>query len=168
MLNLKYLIMRYNLIIALDGDGNRNVGQIISVCEKKGLELIEIKKKEAHHSCRDSLDLGQFILLGKLQELEAMNFYREKFDPVTLNKKIKHFYKNHVELSFDAGEKIIDSNNLWEVIAEQSFDNGKNLPIMFFVAMSDENGLDNSFVPNDFEPNYHYYFNPRTAIPLGK
>jgi hypothetical protein len=37
---------------------------------------------------------------------------------------------------------------------------------MFVTTTSGENGFDGSLIPDDFEPDLHDYFNPRTAIPL--
>lgn len=160
--------MRYNVIIALNSVGQRKVGQIISILEGRGLEFQEIIKKMSQSFGKEFPSVGQLIFQAKLKNQEVMNFYQEKFDTEVLDKKIKHFYRNHVELSFDSGEKNFDSNELWEDIAEHVFDRGRKLPIMFVVAISNENGIGDSFFPNDFEPDYHYYFNPRTVIPLGK
>ena len=160
--------MVYHVIIALNSVGKRKVGQIISALEENGLELVEIRKKITPAKVMEFPDVNRLILQYKLYEMEAMECYRSKFSQDVLKKKINHFYGNHVELFFDAGEKIIDSNELWEAIAEQCFNKGRKLPIMFVIAMSDENGFAGSFIPKDFEPDLHDYFNPRTVIPLGE
>lgn len=160
--------MVYHVIIALNSVGKRKVGEIVSMLEKRGLEFIEIRKKVTSAKVIEFPDVNQLIFQYKLYEMEAMECYRSKFSQDVLKKKINHFYGNHVELFFDAGEEIIDSNELWESIAEQCFDKGRKLPIMFVIAMSDENSFAGSFISDDFEPDAHDYFNPRTAIPLGK
>lgn len=158
--------MVYNVIIALNSMGKRRSGEVISLLEKKGLEFVEIRKKITPDKVTEFPDVKSLIFRHMLDELEAMDCYRQRFSQDVLTKKINHFYGNHVELSFDSGEKVFDSNELWQDIAEHVFDNGKKLPIMFVVVVSDENGFIDSIISDDFEP--HEYFNPRTAIPLGK
>ena len=158
--------MVYHVIIALNSVGKRKVGEVISLLEKKGLEFVEIRKKSTSVKVTEFPDMKLLILQHMLDEMEAMEFYRLRFSQDVLKKKITHFYGNHVDLSLDSGEKSFNSNELWQDIVEYVFDGGKKLPIMFVAEMSDEDGFNGSIIPDDFEP--HEYFNPRTAIPLGK
>lgn len=158
--------MVYSVIISLNSVGKRRVGDIISVLERRGLEFLEIRKKITSNSCKEFPTVDQLILKAKLQELEAMEFYHEKFDADVLDKKINYFYGNHVELFFESGEKIVDPNELWEFIAEFVFDKGRKLPIMFVVATSEENGFEGSFIPDDFEAEGMCRIDIRTITPL--
>ena len=159
--------MVYHVIIDLDDLGKRRVGKVISLLEKMEFEFVEIKKKMALHSGKEFAGIGQFILKSKLKDLEAMNFYHERFVG-ELDKKIEHLYANNVELFFEKEGKQPNPNELWELIVDKVFDRGRDMPIMFVVTAEDENGFDGSFIPNDFEPEAHEYYNPRTLMPLGK
>ena len=112
-------------------------------------------------------DMKQLILQHQLNELDAMAFYREIFSESVLKRKLTHFFRNYVELFFENEEKFIDSQELWEA-CRQAFGNDRKLPIMFVATTSGENGVDGSFIPDDFELDDHNYFNPRTLIPLGE
>jgi len=160
--------MVYHLIIALNSAGKRRVGQIISILEKRGLEFLEIKKRVSLYPGKEFPTIGQLIFQAKLDEQESMNFYREKFDAEVLEKKIKHFYRNNVELLFESEEKKFDPNELWEEIAEHVFDNGRKLPLMFVVTTSEDDGFDGSFIPEDFELECRVRIDIRTLMPLGK
>ena len=159
--------MVYHIIIALNSVGKRKVGQIISALEDKGLELVEIRKKTTFPRVVEFPNMKQLVLQYQLNELDAMAFYRKMFSESVLKRKLNHFFRNYVELFFEDEEKIIDSHELWES-CRQAFGNDRKLPIMFVVTTSGENGVDCSFIPDDFEPDVHEYFNPRTVIPLGK
>jgi len=159
--------MVYHVIIALNSVGKRRVGQIISTLEEKGLELVEIRKKTTLPKVVEFPNMKQLVLQYQLNELDAMAFYREMFSESVLKKKLNHFFRNYVELFFENEEIIIDSQELWEA-CRQAFGNDRKLPIMFVVTTSGENGFDGSFIPDDFEPDVHDYFNPRTVIPLGE
>lgn len=145
-----------------------NVGQIICVLESYGLELTEIRKKTTYPGMLRFLDKNQLILEYQLNQLDAMDWYRQRFTPETLIEKIRDFYCNHVELFFDGEEKNINPNEIWERLAEEVFDAGKSLPIVFVVTTSGENGINIPFISDDFELDSHRYFNPRTLIPLSE
>jgi len=157
--------MVYHVIIALNSVGKRKVGQIISALEEKGLELVEIRKKTTPPRMVEFPDMKQLVLQYQFNELDAMAFYREMFSESVLKRKLNHFFRNYIELFFENEEKIIDPHELWES-CRYSFGNDRKLPIMFVVTTSGENGFNGSFFPDDFEPDVHDYFNPRTAIPL--
>lgn len=157
--------MVYHVIIALNSVGKRRVGQIISALEEKGFELTEIRKKKSSPKAVEFPSMKHFVLQCQLNELDAMAFYREMFSELVLKRKINHFLRNHVELFFENEEKIVDPHELWET-CRQAFGNDRKLPIMFVTTTSGENGFDGSLIPDDFEPDLHDYFNPRTAIPL--
>jgi len=159
--------MVYHVIIDLDDLGKRRVGKVISLLEKMGFEFVEIKKRITLHSGNEFSGIGQFILKSKLKDLEAMNFYHERFVGI-LDEKIEHLYGNNVELFFENEEKQFEPNELWEVIVDKVFEKGKDMPIIFVVTTGDGDGFDGSFIPNDFEPEAHEYYNPRTLMPLGK
>ena len=160
--------MVYHVVIALNSVGKRRVGRIISMLESRKLEFLEIKKRRSLYFGKEFPTIGQLVFQAKLNEQEAMNFYREKFDAEVLEKKIKHFYRNNVELLFDSGEKKFDSNELWEEIAEHVFDNGRKLPLMFVVTTSEDDGFDGSFIPEDFDLECQGRIDIRTLMPLGK
>jgi len=159
--------MVYHVIIALNSVGKMRVGNIISLLEKKGLELIEIQKKITPSKAKEFTDLGQLILQYKLNEMEAMVFYRGKFASDVLKKEIKYFYENHIELFFENDEESVDPNELWEFIVEKVFHGGKDVPLMFVTTSSGENGFNGSFIPNMFESDGPCYLPARTLIPLG-
>ena len=160
--------MVYHVVIALNSVGKRRVGEIISILESKKLEFLEIKKRMPLHFCKEFPTVGQLIFQAKLDEQEAMNFYREKFEAEVLDKKIKHFYRNNVELLFESGEKKLDPNELWEEIAEHVFDNGRKLPLMFVMTTSEDDCFDGSFIPEDFELECQVRIDIRTLMPLEK
>jgi len=159
--------MIYHVIIALNSVGKRRVGQIISALEEKGLEFVGVRKKITLPSVVESPSMKQLVLQYQLNELDAMVFYRGMFSESVLKKKLDHFFRNHVELSFENEEETINLRELWNVCRE-TFGNDRKLPIMFVVPTSGENGFDGSFFADDFELDAHDYFNPRTAIPLGE
>jgi len=160
--------MVYHVIIALNSVGKRRVGQIISTLEEKGLELVEIRKKTTHPRVVEFPDVKQLVLQYQLNELEAMVFYHKIFTEDVLKRKITHFFRNHVELFFENEKKVIDPNELWEIVRKEVFPNDGKLPIMFVVMSGGENGVNMSFIPDSFDLEDHNYFNPRTAIPLGE
>jgi len=158
--------MVYHVIIALNSVGKRRVGQIISALEEKGFEFVGVRKKITLPSVVESPSMKQLVLQYQLNELDAMVFYRGMFSESVLKKKLAHFFRNHVELSFE-NEGIINLHELWDICRE-TFVNDRKLPIMFVVPTNGENGFDSSFFADDFELDAHNYFNPRTAIPLGE
>lgn len=160
--------MVYHVIIALNSVGKRRVGNIISLLEKKGLELVEIQKKITPSKAKEFTDLGQLILQYKLNEMEAMVFYRGKFSSDALKKEIKYFYENHVELFFENDMGSIDPNELWEFIVEKVFHGDKNVPLMFVTTSSGENGFSGSFIPNLFDPEEPRNLPARTLVPFGQ
>jgi len=140
--------MVYHVIIALNSiEEERRNDQIISMLKRIGLEYQETRKNISQSFGKEFPSVNQYISYAKLEEQEAMDFYRENLNAEDLDKKIKHFYRNNVELLFDSGEKHFDPNEIWEVIAEHCFDNGKELPIMFVVMTGEENGLYKPFIP---------------------
>ena len=143
--------MVYNVIIALNSTGKRRVGNVISVLERNGLELVEIRKKSTHPLCREFADINLLLLQNKLNDLKAMDFYREKFSSNVLVKKLRHFYGNHVELFFENEDRFIDPDELWEK-CKNTFENQRKFPIMFVTTTSGENGFNSSFIPDSFEP----------------
>jgi len=155
--------MLYHVIIDLNSLGKRRVGKIISLMESEGFEFLEIKKTESASS-KDFFGVEPLILQSKLQELEAMNFYQETMSPEALRRNIGHLYGNHVELFFEKGEKDVDPNDLWELIIDKVYNQGKEMPIIFVATTYEENGLDESFIPSNFglEP---VYFNSHAVIP---
>lgn len=158
--------MVYHVIIALNSVGKRRVGIIISLLENKGLELVEIRKRSSNAFCKEYTDVDQLVLQSKLNELEAMSFYQEKFHPEVLSKKMKHFYQNHVELFFE-GEVVINPNNIWELICKEFFLDGREIPIMFVTTSSGENGINISLIPDEFESRDPLYMDPKKLVPLG-
>ena len=131
-----------------------------------GMNFTEIKRTE---NCLSGFTvLSELILESKLDELEAMEFYHERFTPDDLKKEIKHLHGNHVELFFEDNGKSFDANELWESIVEKVFHKGKKLPLMFVVTSDGENGFDRSFIPNLFEPDEPRYLPARTLIPFGQ
>lgn len=158
--------MIYHVIIALNGEWNRKVGKIISLLEKKGMKFADIKETESHSS--SFTILSELILKSKLDELEAMNFYRKNFTFEELEKEIKHLHGNHVELFFESDHESINPNGLWELIVEKIFHGGKKMPLMFVTMSGDENGFNDSFIPNLFEPDGPCYLPVRTLMPLGQ
>ena len=160
--------MVYHVIIALDSLGRRDVGQIICVLESYGLELTEISKQITHPRVVEHSRRNQLILEYQLNQLDAMNWYQEKFSPEVLTEKINHFYRNHVELFFDGEERNINPNEIWERIAEEVFERGRKLPIIFVLTSGEENGINVPFIQDDLELDEYDYFNPRTIIPLGE
>lgn len=161
--NLKTMV--YHVIIAY-GEWNRKVGKIISLLEKKGMQFNEIKRTES--SLPGFTILSELILKSKLNELEAMKFYREEFTPEELDEKIKYLHGNHVELFFESDNASIDPNELWELVVEKVFHGGKNLPLMFVTMSGDENGFSGSFIPNLFDPEEPRYLPARTLVPFGQ
>jgi len=160
--------MIYHVIIALNSEGKRKVGRVVSVLESKGLDLVKIRRKETSSKAMEFPDEKMFVIMYQLERLEAMNYYRHRFDDGVIKKKLDHLFGNHVELVFDSGESVLDQNELWEAIAEYAFDNAKKLPFMFVVMTNGANGFDGSFFPSNFEPEEQNYFNHRSAIPLEK
>lgn len=160
--------MLYHVIIALNSEGKRKVGRVVSALESKGLELVEIRKKIALPKVVEFPDEKLFVILYQLERLEAMNYYRQRFDHAVIKKKLDHLFRNHIELFFDSGEAVVDQNDLWEFLAESAFDNAKKLPMMFVLMTNGMNGFFGSFFPNDFGPEEQNYFNHRSAIPLEK
>ena len=157
--------MIYHVIIALNSEWNRKVGKIISLLERMGMNFTEIKRTE---NCLSGFTvLSELILESKLDELEAMEFYRERFSSDDLKKQIKHLHGNHVELFFESDDESTNSNGLWELIVEKVFHGGKKMPLMFVSMSGDENGFNGSFIPNLFEPDEPRYLPARTLIPLG-
>ena len=112
-------------------------------------------------------DMKQLILQHQLNELDAMAFYREIFSESVLKRKLTHFFRNYVELFFENEEKFIDSQELWEA-CRQAFGNDRKLPIMFVATTSGENGVDGSFIPEDFELECQVRIDIRKLMPLGK
>ena len=159
--------MVYHVIIDLEDLGKRRVGKVISLLEKMGFEFVEIKKRTTLHSGKEFSGIGQFILKSKLKDLEAMNFYHERFIG-ELDEKIEHLYANNVELFFEKEGNLVDPDELWELVVDKVFDKSKDMPVIFVVTTGDGDGFDGSFIPNDFEPEAHEYYNPRTLMPLGK
>lgn len=160
--------MVYHVIIALNNTGDRRVGDVISLLEKKGLKLVDYQKKVTSPKVREFPDVRQIALQYQLNEMEAMVFYRQKFTPEVLKKKISHFYGNHVELFFENDGNSIDPNELWESIVEKVFHGGRKLPIMFVTTSSGEDGINISFIPNSFDPDGSCYLPSRTLMPLGQ
>ena len=158
--------MTYHVIIALNSVERIEVGPVICVLEDYGLGLTEFRKKTTHPRVVEFPDKNQLILEHKLNELAAMDWYRQKFTPDVLAERIRHFFRNHVELFFDGEGKNINPNEIWERIAEEVFGGGDELPIMFVVTSGGENGVNVSFIPDDLELDGHDYFNPRIAIPI--
>lgn len=158
--------MVYHVIIALNSEWNRKVGKIISLLERMGMKFTGIKTPENRLS--DFTILSELILESKLNELEAMEFYRKNFSPYELKKEIKHLHGNHIELFFETDDKSINPNEVWEFIIEKVIYESKKIPLMFVTVSSDENGLNNSFIPNLFELEKPCYLPVRTLIPLGQ
>ena len=158
--------MVYHVIVALNSVGKRRVGGIISLLEGKGLELVEIRKKITSPRMTEFSDMKRFILQYQLNEMEAMMFYRKKFSPEVLKRKMDYFYGNYVELFFENDGKSLDPNELWKNISKNVFGNGRKLPIMFVVKSGGDNGIDIPFF-DQFEPVEPCHFNPRTLVPLG-
>ncbi len=157
--------MVYQIIIANNSVGKRKVGRIISQAENQGLELCEIRKRTTRSRESNHQELQQLMLKAKLDELEEMNFYKEKFSPEVLQRKIAHFCGNHVELFFE-GRKIIDSYQIWEEIAKTIFTRPSKTPLFFVTTTSEGNGDYISFVPDPFELDIHSRTNLRTLIPI--
>ena len=143
--------MLYHVIIALNPKGKRKIGQIISVLEKKGLELVEIGKKAMRPQVVKFPNTKLLVVQHLLGELEAMNYYRERFSETILQAKLNHFYGNHVELFFENEEIDFDPQDLWEDICSEVFKNEREFPIMFVVTTSGENGINVPFIPDDLD-----------------
>ena len=156
--------MIYHVIIALNGEWNRKVGKIISLLEKMGMKFIGIESIENRLS--GFTILSELILESKLDELEAMEFYRGNFSYDDLKKQIRHLHGNHVELLFESEDESTNQNKLWELIVEKIFHGNKKMPLMFVTTSSGENGFNDSFIPNLFEPDEPCYLPARTLIPL--
>ena len=158
--------MLYHVIIALNTKGKRKVGQVISVLERNGLELVEIRKRITPSSEMHLLNLKLLIVQNQLEELDAMKLYRKKFSESVLNKKLAHFLGNHIELFFESGSELVHTHELWEAIRNEAFKNGRKIPIMFVVTTSGENGVNIPFIPEDFDLECPYRINLRTLRPL--
>jgi hypothetical protein len=136
--------MIYHVIIDSLNVEQEKLEKIALLLKERGFEFLEIRNRILQ-SFSTVPTMGQVISQAKLNEQEAMDFYRWKYDAEDLEKKIKHFNKNHTEIFFESGEKNIDSNEIWEDIAEHVF-NGQ-LPLMFVVVTGEENGLYKPFIP---------------------
>lgn len=127
--------MKYKLIVAQDRAKKRKVGSMISVLENRGLTLIECRKKTAPVEIEEDLFsyLDRSIFKDELRALPAMDFYRKKFSPEVLEKKISRLYESNVLLLFES-KKLYDANELWENLVEELYSNRiKKLPLMFVV-----------------------------------
>ncbi len=158
--------MLYHVLIELNGVGKRNVGQIVSVFERKGIELTGIRKKIIPSRVTHFLNLKPRAIQPQLEELEAMGYYRNKFSELALNRRLTHFFGNHVELFFESGPEFVHSHELWESIRKEVFKNDRKLPIMFVVTTSGENGINIPFIPEDFDLERPYRIDLRTLWPL--
>ena len=128
--------MQYHVIISLDKDKRRRVGDIIKTLEQKGMEFLYHEKKTASFKEINLPDFEQFIIQNLFTECEFVGFYR-KFDPQALEKEFNYFLRNHVELIFESKEKIFDPDDLWKSCKE-NFEN--DIPIMIVVPDNDTNG----------------------------
>ncbi len=146
MLNEILKRMVYHVIIALNSVGKRRIGEVISILEKKGLELKSIRKRTTIPGMLNLSNFRVLILQSKFRSLEAMEYYRERFSDFVLRKKLIHFFGNHVELFFEDEENVHDVHNLWKSISRHAFSQGK-IPIMFVVDSSDGNGTDEPYIP---------------------
>ena len=158
--------MLYHVIIALNRVGQRKVGPVISVLEKKGLELVEIRKKVSSSSTESLPNLKQLVVQHQLNELDAMEWYRKKFSDLSLQKMLNRLFRNHIELFFESGADL-DSHELWEAIRNEAFPNDRKFPLMFVVKTSGENGINVPFIPEDFAFD-EMNFKSRTLRPNSK
>lgn len=131
--------MEYKVIISLTRAKTRRVGAIVSILEDKGLELVEIQKsfsaRETLFSC-----LYRDIFKSDLKDQEAMDFYRRKFSPEVLERKLDYLFENNVEMTFES-EKALGPNEIWEYIVEKLYhDNLKKLPLMFVLGSRKTHG----------------------------
>ena len=143
--------MLYHVIIGLNTKGKRKVGQIISVFEKRGLELVEIRKRISSSGKMWLPNLNFSIVQNQLEEFDAMKWYREKFSESVLNKKLGHLLGNHVELFFECGTEFVEPDELWNAIRKEAFPNDRKFPLMFVVTTSGDNGVDSPFIPDNFD-----------------
>jgi hypothetical protein len=158
--------MLYHVIIALNRVGQRKVGPIISVLEKRGLELVEIRKKVSSSNVESLPNLKQLVVQYQLNELDAMEWYRKKFTDLALQKMLNRLFRNHVELFFES-EVDLDSHELWETIRTEVFPKDRKFSLMFVIKTSGENGINVPFIPEDFafdEMNFKF----RTLRPNSK
>ena len=137
--------MVYHVIIALNGAKRRRVGQIISVLERKGLELLEIRKKTSFSRTVEFPGVKKFVLRNQISEQKALEFYRERFFYPVLEQKFDYFIRNHVELFFES-ESIHDPDELWNACRE-TFESDRKVPILLVIADRDENGEMKPFIP---------------------
>ena len=126
-----------HIIIALNSAKNRKVGNVISLLEGRGFELVNYHKKTTSPSCREYPDIEQFFFQNQFEGMKAMAFYHKKFSPKVLDIKMRDFRRNHVELTFESGGKSVNSDELWESISKNIFGNGRKLPIMFITKEGD-------------------------------
>ena len=138
--------MVYHVIIALNSVRKRKVGEIISLLEKKGLELKNIRKRVSIPGMLDLSGFRMVILRSKFEDLEAMDYYRERFSDSVLSTKLAYFFGNHVDLLFEDEKNLHDIHRLWMDIFNHVFKCGKKLPIMFVVDCHDGNGTDKPFI----------------------
>lgn len=141
--------MLYHVIIALNGAKKRRVGEITTILERKGLELLNIRKKTMASDDLILPDFKLFILRNQIVEFNFVEFYRKKFKPFVLEQKFNYFLRNHVELFFESENKIFDPYNLWQACRE-TFESDRKVPIMLVVTSNDANGEMNSFIPDNF------------------
>ena len=141
--------MLYHVIIALNGAKKRKVGQIISALERKGLELLNIRKKTMSPDDLFLSDFKLFIVRNQIVESDFVEFYRKKFKPFVLEQKFNYFLRNHVELFFQSEERIFDPGELWQACRE-TFESDKKVPIMLVVTDNDKNGEMKPFIPDAF------------------
>ncbi len=143
--------MVYHVIITLNRDGKRNVGPIISILERKGLELVEIRKKIASPRVEQLQNPKQVIARYKFNNLDAMEWYRKKFSDSVLQKMMNRLFRRHVELFFESETQFLDSHELWNAIRTEAFPIERKFPLMFVVMTSGKNGINIPFIPDEFE-----------------
>ncbi len=152
--------MLYHVIIALNSTGKRKVGEIISILEKKGLELVEFRKRITRPKVVKFPNAKLLVIQHWLSKLDAMKYYSQNFSDAILQRRLNDLYGNHVGLFFESEKIAFEPDELWESIRKEAFGNGRKLPIMFVVKTGEENGIIIPFIPEDFD------FEPSCRIKL--
>ena len=142
--------MLYHVIIALNSAGHRNVGPIITTLERLGLELVGTQKRISSSRTVQIPNLKLYVIQYRLNELDAMEWYRLRFSDLVLQKKLDRLFRNHIELFFES-ETDLDSHELWVTIRTEVFPKDRKFPLMFVVRTSGENGTNIPFIPDDFD-----------------
>lgn len=159
--------MIYHVIVALNSAGKRKIGAITAQLEKRGLELLALKKKITPPSLKEFPSLTTLVLQYQLEKTKAMKFYHVKFSDLVLERKLNHFFRNNIELVFE-GEKSISPDTLWIDIKSNIFNEGRKLPLLFIVRNDSEKTFDGCFISDSLNPNEPNKLDPRTIVPLGK